>query len=154
MRNVTFEKAHPLSFERVLERVRIDNDRIREATSEFSHVEGTRYFLTMFGDAGYAIRPDGELVFVFSTVAGRGDTIVAQAVGNGADRLDCFDGYLPKLYARHGFVEYDRDNNWTPGGPDVVYMRVPHVATFDPAIKDFWCSKCGTVSDFCEGIPA
>lgn len=154
MRNVTFDQVSRDAFRRSFTDCRTYNRRIADATSEFSHVDGTRYFLTMFGDGGYAIRPDGELVFVFSTVAGRGDTIVAQAVGQGADRLDCFEGHLTKLYARHGFVEYDRDDNWTPGGPDVVYMRVPHVAVFDPEIKDFWCAKCGNVSDYCEGVPA
>jgi len=110
------------------------------ATSEFEDVEGTRYFLSDDFDSGYAIRENGELVFVFSRKPGRGDELVASAVENGAYRLDCFDGYLPSLYARHGFVEHDREENWTPGGPDVVYMYVPcsdHY--YDAGLKETVC---------------
>lgn len=111
-----------------------------DSTSEFSDEEGTRYFLTEDFDSGYAIRANGELVLVFSRVKGRGDQLVASAVSNGAYRLDCFDGYLPDLYRRHGFVEYDREDNWTPGGPDVVYMYRPcsdHY--YDAGLKETVC---------------
>ena len=67
---------------------------------------------------------DGELCGVFSTVKGRGDAIMRDALTAGAVRLDCFDGYLPGFYARHGFRETHREENWTPGGPDVVYMSL------------------------------
>lgn len=139
-------------FRRVFTDVRTYNRQISDATSEFSHVDGTRYFLTDDLGSGFAIRPDGELVFVFSTVRGRGANIVSTAVKRGADRLDCFEGYLTELYARHGFVEYDRDDNWTPGGPDVVWMAIPHVCYFDRERSDFWCTRCGTVSDYCKGV--
>lgn len=112
-------------FARAFEAAREDSEAIREATSDFSHVEGTIYVLTTDERSGYAIRPDGDLVFVFSLERGRGATIVADAIANGAETLDCFDGYLPTLYARHGFVEYAREDNWTPGGPDVVFMALP-----------------------------
>lgn len=68
---------------------------------------------------------EGVLIGVFSLVRGRGDALVAGAVAHGARHLDCFDGYLPTLYARHGFAESHRESNWTPGGPDVVYMTRP-----------------------------
>lgn len=74
------------------------------------------------GLSGFAVTPDAELIGVFSAVRGRGDDIVRAAIAAGATHLDCFDGYLPALYARHGFVETRREPNWTPGGPDVVYM--------------------------------
>lgn len=96
--------------------------RIMAATSPFEHVDGTTYRLTDDGLSGYAVRPDGELVYVFSLVRGRGDEIVTRAIQNGATYLDCFDGHLVTLYGRHGFVEVKREPNWTPGGPDVVYM--------------------------------
>lgn len=147
-----------------------------ESTSEFEDVEGTRYFLTEDFDSGYAIRPTGELVMVFSRVKGRGDQLVASAVANGAYRLDCFDGYLPELYKRHGFAEYDREANWTPGGPDVVYMYSPcddhyydrglsahvcpntHIAvedpTFDPADYGFTHENLPAAEEYCERWPA
>ncbi len=127
-----FSNVKPAYFRRHFENARADGRNgslIAAATSPFdpSQSRGTRYFLWSDGVdyAGYAIRPDGELVYVFSTARGHGDAIVASAIVNGATHLDCFDGYLPSLYARHGFVETARESNWTPGGPDVVWMARP-----------------------------
>lgn len=112
-------------FRAYFESARRYSEQIRNATSEFLGERGTRYFLWSdgFESAGFAIRSDGELVYVFSTVKGKGAELVARAVELGATYLDCFDGYLPSLYARHGFVEIRREDNWTPGAPAVVYMR-------------------------------
>lgn len=92
------------------------------ATSPFHDEIGTRYFHD--GDAGYALRIDGELVLVHSFLPGRGNDIVTDAIARGATYLDCFDGYLPEFYARHGFQVNARVPNWTPGEPDVVYMSL------------------------------
>lgn len=72
--------------------------------------------------SGYIVRADGEIVGLWSAAPGRGDALVRDAVESGGSHLDCFDGYLPRLYGRHGFVEIAREPNWTPGGPDVVWM--------------------------------
>lgn len=105
---------------------RQSSEQVRDATSPFDHdipARLTTYRLSLDGRSGYAVRYDGELIYVFSTVKGRGDALVADAVRVcRANRLDCFDGYLPTLYGRHGFTETRREPNWTPGGPDVVYM--------------------------------
>lgn len=98
---------------------------IAEATSPFEASDGARYFLAGDDQSGFVIRADGDLTNVWSVERGRGDEIVRDALRNGAETLDCFDGYLPTLYARHGFVEYAREANWTPGGPDVVFMATP-----------------------------
>lgn len=98
---------------------------IAESTSEFEPSEGAFYALAVDGLSGYVVREDGELTNVFSVERGRGAEIVASAVDNGAVYLDCFDGYLPTLYGRHGFEVVSRVANWTPGGPDVVYMSLP-----------------------------
>lgn len=74
--------------------------------------------------SGFAVSATGELVGVFSTVRGRGEEILASAIGAGANHLDCFDGFLPNLYSRFGFTETSREANWTAGGPDVVYMAL------------------------------
>lgn len=105
---------------------RHSSEQIREATSEFDYGLEARYFLWTDGPdcAGYAVRSDGELVYVFSTVRGMGDRIVSSAVENGAVYLDCFDGYLPDLYSRHGFIAVKRVANWTVGAPDVIYMAL------------------------------
>lgn len=97
---------------------------IREATSEWDPDSQGMHYLAGDGLSGYVLRPDGELVYVWSKARGRGDELVADAVRNGARYLDCFDGYLPTLYARHGFVVTNREPNWTPGGPDVVFMTL------------------------------
>jgi hypothetical protein len=122
-----FSNVKPAYFRKEYDRARADYSRIRWATSEYDTTpaaRGTRYYLWADGmhTAGYAIRADGELVYVFSTTRGMGDAIVADAVAHGADHLDCFDGYLVNLYSRHGFVRVTSLPNWTPGGDDVVYM--------------------------------
>lgn len=106
-------------------RAREESSLVAEMTSEPTDVEMTIYALARDGRSGYAVRPDGELVLVFSLERGRGDVIVSGAVADGAVYLDCFDGYLPRLYGRHGFVECQRVANWTPGEPDVIYMSLP-----------------------------
>ena len=84
---------------------------------------GARYWMTADRRAGYGISSDGELKYVFATTRGMGDHIVTHAVKNGADNLNCFEGHLTELYARHGFEETSRLDNWDPEGPAVVFMR-------------------------------
>lgn len=87
----------------------------------------SRYFLVTEDNkvvGGFAVI-QGELVALFSRVRGLGHWLLRNAVAAGAFRLNCFDGYLSELYKNHGFVIYARARNYTPGGPDVVYMRIP-----------------------------
>lgn len=115
-------RVSPDIFGRVFYLARIESPQVGAATSPWEHVDGTDYFLTSDARSGFAVRADGELVNVFSLERGRGDFLVRAATDRGATRLDCFDGYLPSLYARHGFVETHREPNWTVGAPDVVFM--------------------------------
>lgn len=117
----TLLTVSPRMFRIFYEAARKHDTRVREATSEFSDSPDALYRSN--GVSGYCVRADGELVFVHSVVRGQGDFLIRDAIAHGAKFLDCFDGYLPKLYARHGFREVDRMPNWTPGGPDVVVMR-------------------------------
>lgn len=71
---------------------------------------------------GYAVI-SGELMGLWCNVPGSGDWLVRNAVRDGADRLDCFDGYLTKLYGRAGFKVILREPNYVEGGQDVVWMR-------------------------------
>jgi hypothetical protein len=99
---------------------------IREATTPWNQIsndEGTRYYLTKAGHMGFAISKDGELTSVYSAIKGKGDILMKEAIKRGASHLDCFDGYLPKFYNRHGFVETGREANWTAGEPDVIFME-------------------------------
>jgi len=83
-----------------------------------------QFYLSTDIQSGFAIMATGEIAGVFSVSRGRGSEILENAKQKGGQWLDCFDGYLPGFYAAHGFVETSREKNWTPGGPDVVYMRV------------------------------
>jgi hypothetical protein len=100
---------------------------IAESCSEFEHggesVE-QRFFLSPSNRSGYSVKGDGELVLLHSLDRGKGDALVVDAVKNGARFLDCFDGYLPTLYGRHGFIEWHREANWDADGPDVVFMKL------------------------------
>jgi len=119
------------------------SDRIREATSDFDWYECHRrdYWLSIDGRSGFAVDSDDTLLYVFSLERGRGDLLVEHAVRNGANNLDCFDGYLVDLYGRHGFREVRRESNWTPGGPDVVFMTRTCVCARhdDSSVTTFLC---------------
>jgi len=109
---------------------RLNDEAIFNATSSTNEVDQAtnqhdRFMLTADGQSGFIVKNGGELIALFSTVKGRGHDLVQIAVQCGAEYLDCFDGFLPKLYAKHGFVTVKRELNWTLGGPDVVYMQIP-----------------------------
>ena len=127
-----FYNVKPWFFRKHFENARRDSGLVATMTSEFDPKasRGTKYYEWSdgFNHAGYAIRADGELVYVFSTARGMGDKIMESALANGAVYLDCFDGYLVNLYSRHGFRVVKRVENWTPGEPDVVYMALPGYA--------------------------
>ena len=112
--------------------------RIGETVYQYSPEEYAemRTFLNASGEAGYAIKPDGDLVSVFNSGemgAGWGKKIMRSAIQRGATKLDAFDeaGFLPKLYGRFGFRETGRDpwnpdyapEGWRGQTPDVVYME-------------------------------
>lgn len=91
---------------------------------------------------GYALKPDADGVDIISVhnnepnIAHIGDALIESAKANGGNKLDHYDGFLSKLYTKHGFEEYERfpwddkyaDANWdykTYGRPDVVMRRLP-----------------------------
>lgn len=87
-----------------------------------------RLWIAHDGNSGYGLTPDNELVNVFSKAKGHGANAVQHAITQGAQHLNAFDdGHLPLFYSKHGFQEYGRSKNWTPGGPDVVFMKLPSV---------------------------
>ena len=83
---------------------------------------GARFYLSEDQTAGFGVSSDGELKYVWSTRRGQGDAIVAAGLSAGATHLNCFEGHLSDLYARHGFAIVKRLENWDPEGPDVVFM--------------------------------
>lgn len=130
---MTFHRAYYTrareSFRVAFEAARNESDTIRDATSPFDYAadeRGTVWRLSDDERSGYAVRHTGELVYVFSLDKGRGDALVFDAVvNNRATHLDCFDGFLTAFYTRNGFHRVTSLPNWTPGGPDVVYMATP-----------------------------
>jgi hypothetical protein len=121
-----FTQTTTAAYIAALAAAQVADSRIAGATTPAAELDlaGASVFLTADANTGYAIKASGELVGVFSTIKGRGDAIVSDAILNGANALDCFDGYLPGFYARFGFVETARVANWTPGEPDVVFMAL------------------------------
>ena len=121
-----FVKVSGNEFKESLKRVQSFYKVIRESTTPWNEIEIKDVAFFIAGCPafmGFAISENGELTSVFSSIKGKGDTIMKEAIKQGAKHLDCFDGYLPTFYARHGFQEVRREKNWTEGEPDVVYME-------------------------------
>ena len=121
--------VHPASWSEytaALDWARTGNERIAGATSEPKEMpRGARYYLTNDFQSGFGVASDGTMIGLFSTVKGRGEDLVWDAVNHkGASKLDCFDGFLPEYYKQFGFVETERVANWTAGEPDVVFMAL------------------------------
>ena len=90
---------------------------------------GVKTFLTKNKRGGAALKGD-EIINVFSLEKGEGKKALLEAIARGGRRLDCFDKLpgqshgLPEYYSKFGFKEVRREKNWTPGGPDVIYMSL------------------------------
>lgn len=99
--------------------------------------QGMRLFLAADGKSGVAIKPDGDIVSVFSN-GGAGRSVMELAIAAGGTKLDAFDTILPQFYSAHGFVATSRltwNDSQAPEGwdkqamadfnggqPDVVFM--------------------------------
>lgn len=111
---------------------------------------GFRLFLTPDGKNGFAVKPDGDIVSVFSAGGGVVHAMLTLATEEGGTKLDCFDTVLPEIYALNGFVETGRDSwndeykpddwdyatfgDFNGGRPDIVYMQYqPAKAEAKPA---------------------
>lgn len=103
---------------------------------------GMRLFMTEDGKGGFALKPDGDIVSVFSAKGqGNGRAIMETAVAAGGRKLDCFHTILPEFYSAHGFRGTSRllwndevaqadmpgwdkkaMTRYNNGEPDVVFM--------------------------------
>jgi hypothetical protein len=95
-------------------------------------------FISEGGEAGMSVTKDGDIVSVFNnpkigTKKGVAGHMLEIALENGGKRLDCFDGFLPKLYSKYGFVPVARmkfareyaPEGWNferDGEPDVLFF--------------------------------
>jgi len=100
--------------------------------------QGMNLFLSDSGKSGFAVKPDGDIVSVFSMEKGSGRSVMEAAIAAGGKKLDAFDTILPEFYGTHGFVEAARipwNDEFAPDGwdkqtfkkfnngePDVVMM--------------------------------
>ena len=101
-----------------------------------------RLFLTEDGSAGYALKPDGDIVSAFSTgqYIGVGPHLIMHSIEQGGKKLDAFDTVLPNMYATMGMRETSRlpfdptqaPSTWDEavyskyqgGRPDVSFMAL------------------------------
>lgn len=86
--------------------------------------------------SGFGVKPDGELISVFSLPGTKeGDEVVEAAKKVGAKKLECLGDFLREFYEGHGFEVKDwdywderfRPNNWNEeesGNPNVYYMEL------------------------------
>lgn len=89
------------------------------------------------GLAGVSVSPEGDIQNLFShptdAPSGTGRVLIEKAIEQGGRTLDCYDGFLPDLYAEYGFRETGRiefnpeyaPDDWNfddYGQPDVVFM--------------------------------
>lgn len=84
-----------------------------------------KLFLAMDGNTvrgGFGVL-NGELIGLFAWPGTWGVWLLHRAMGEGATRLNCFDGFLPGYYAKYGWREVRREPNYEAGGPDVIYME-------------------------------
>ena len=124
-------------------------------------------YLSEDGESGFGIKPNGDIVSVFSSkkVKGREHHMLEMAVYEGGGRqLDCFDIYLTKIYETHGFKpvakmkwddEYipegwNKDNfkDYNNGEPDVVFMVYDPNNDIEKKHKD---RKIPYITDYDDG---
>lgn len=88
--------------------------------------KGMRLFLSEDGGAGFALKPDGDLVSAFSDGSTKGvaSQLLLLGIEQGAKKLDAFDTILPELYSKAGFRETSR----------LKFDPEQAPADFDPAV--------------------
>ncbi|OGE26187.1 hypothetical protein A2780_00035 [Candidatus Daviesbacteria bacterium RIFCSPHIGHO2_01_FULL_41_45] len=99
-----------------------------------------KLFVVNAGAAGMAVK-EGDIVSVFKnpdmalkdSIERINNTLLITGIKNGGERLDCFDGFLPELYSKFGFVPCARlkfNDEFAPEGwnferdgrPNILFM--------------------------------
>ena len=108
-----------------------------------------KLFITPDNKAGFAIKPDGDIVSVFNHAKSKyrniSPTMMLLAVQEGGRKLDAFDVVLPRFYSQAGFKVSSRlpwsdaeapvgwskkaAEKFNKGEPDVVFMH------YDPDVN-------------------
>lgn len=98
--------------------------------------EGTKTFLAADNMAGIGVKTDGDITAVFKNPNSRQKGVIrdlmATALSNGGNKLDCYGEGLVDLYVQQGFIPVARvkfnpeyaNEGWTPdkGTPDIYFM--------------------------------
>ena len=125
----------------------IQSAQSQNAHSAFVHVydakeyAGRKMFVVNAGCAGCIVTPNGDIESVFKndTMALSDDVekistaLLLTAVDNGGCKLDCFDGFLPTNYMKHGFIPVAKvrfNDEFAPDGwnferdgrPDIIFF--------------------------------
>jgi hypothetical protein len=151
---------HEPNFDKFIQLLNESKDSSRFGSSVYQYPKedyrNMRVMLADDGLSGFAIKPDGDIVSVFShSKSNSGRSIMEAAIAAGGKKLDCFDTILPSFYASHGFVPTSRlkwDDSQAPEGwdketykkynngePDVVFMA------YDPSYHGGYSKKDGKV---------
>jgi len=102
-----------------------------------SDLADRRVFLAKDGKTGYTLDKNGDFGNLFNLPGGepgRGSRAILEGVARGAQTLDCYDGVLPTLYMKYGFVPVARTKfvtKYAPkrwdyaqfDNPDPIFMR-------------------------------
>lgn len=108
-------------------------------------LKGAALYLSKDGKVGGALQPDGDMGNLFNNGGPKGAAteVLIGMLADGGKTADCFDGYLPTLYANFGLREVGRMKfnrefappNWNyerDGEPDVVFLaRTEDAGTAD-----------------------
>ena len=105
-------------------------------------LKGAKLYLTHDGKIGGMMTKNGDMGNLFNNGGPKGQAaeVLLQRIHDGGKTSDCFDGYLPTLYANFGLVETGRmkfNKELAPPGwnyerdhtPDVVFLAVSRDAT-------------------------
>ena len=104
-------------------------------STDYKNIKAVCY-LSNDKKSGYAIKPDGDLISLFSLPgANQGFKAIKSAIKNGATKLDCIGEFLVSTYSKCKFVEIKRESwndeyapkNWDYekfGNPDIIYMKL------------------------------
>jgi len=99
-----------------------------------------RLFLFDGGSSGFALNGD-DIISVFSSpdsASGVVDTVLTLAVQEGGRRLDAFNTFLPRIYAKKGFRSVARlpfNREFAPEGWDYDYFE-RNFGTGEPDVGD------------------
>lgn len=118
--------ANPEEFQKAIADASKINPNIPKMISDYTPEDLARMKLRLSEDnlSGYAVKSDSELTNLFSGPKARGSHLMDDALREGASKLDHFDNpVLNKLYDSKGFQEINREKNWVPGEPDVIYRK-------------------------------